>query len=88
VKASKLFRVAELVADPFDNRRLTEQFTAAAIRFIDANRNKPFFLYLPFTAPHFPALLMWRWQTNLAGRHPSADQVTRQHPASPGFDLA
>ena len=54
-QTKKLWRGDELVANPFDNRRLTEQFTQEAITFIRTNRSKPFFLYLPFTAPHFPA---------------------------------
>jgi arylsulfatase A-like enzyme len=51
----QLWRDGELVADPFDNRRLTEHFVAEAVRFIEANQGNPFFLYLPLTAPHFPA---------------------------------
>lgn len=54
-QTTKLWRDDELVADPFENRRLTQQFTEEAIGFIRANREQPFFLYLPFTAPHFPA---------------------------------
>jgi len=54
-QTKKLWRGAELVADPFENRLLTELFTREAIKFIEANRDRPFFLYLPFTAPHFPA---------------------------------
>lgn len=53
-QTKKLWQGGELVADPFDNRLLTEQFTEAAIRFIRAQHEKPFFLYLPYTAPHFP----------------------------------
>ncbi|MFK7852409.1 MAG: sulfatase-like hydrolase/transferase [Akkermansiaceae bacterium] len=44
----------EIVEKPFDNRQLTKQFTDQALRFVRANREKPFFLYLPYTAPHFP----------------------------------
>jgi len=33
---------------------LTEQFTSEAIRFIEKNKDQPFFLYLPYSAPHFP----------------------------------
>jgi len=40
--------------EAFDNRLLTEKFTHEAIRFVKENRDKPFFLYLPYTAPHFP----------------------------------
>ena len=54
-QTKQLWRGSELIADPFDNRHLTEQFTNEAIKFIQANRDHPFFLYLPFTAPHFPA---------------------------------
>jgi arylsulfatase A-like enzyme len=54
-QTKQLYRGTELIEDPFDNRRLTEQFTAAAIDFIQTNQDKPFFLYVPFTAPHFPA---------------------------------
>ena len=51
----QLWRGEQLVADPFDNRRLTESFTAEAIEFVEANQANPFFLYLPLSAPHFPA---------------------------------
>lgn len=33
---------------------ITDRFTEEAISFIDRNKNKPFFLYLPFTAVHDP----------------------------------
>ena len=54
-QTKKLWRDEDLVADPFNNSRLTESFTTEAIKFIKTNQEKPFFLYLPFTAPHFPA---------------------------------
>ena len=54
-QTKKLWRGRELEADPFDNRRLTENFINEAITFIKLNAEKPFFLYLPFSAPHFPA---------------------------------
>lgn len=54
-QTKKLWRDEKLIADPFDNRLLTEQFTNEAIKFIKSNRAKPFFLYVPYTAPHFPA---------------------------------
>jgi len=61
-QTKKLWRDEELVADPFDNRRLTEQFTGEAIKFIRANRAGSFFLYIPFTAPHFPAQAHPEWR--------------------------
>ena len=33
---------------------LTEKFTDEAIRYIRENKSESFFLYLPYTAPHFP----------------------------------
>jgi arylsulfatase A-like enzyme len=61
-QTKKLWRGEQLVADPFDNRRLTEQFTSEAIKFIQANRDNSFFLYVPFTAPHFPAQAHPDWE--------------------------
>ncbi|HYE46392.1 MAG TPA: sulfatase-like hydrolase/transferase [Caulobacter sp.] len=37
-----------------EKRYLTEAFTDEAVAFIDANRDRPFFLYLAHTAPHTP----------------------------------
>ena len=54
-QTTKLWHNEKLIADPFDNHLLTEQFTSAAIRIIRERSDKPFFLYLPFSAPHFPA---------------------------------
>ena len=61
-QTKQLWRDDKIVADPFDNRRLTEQFTAEAIRFIDNNHSRPFFIYLPFSAPHFPAQAHPDWK--------------------------
>ncbi|MBI1197990.1 MAG: sulfatase-like hydrolase/transferase [Phenylobacterium sp.] len=33
---------------------LTDVFTDEAVRFIDANKDRPFFLYLAYNAPHVP----------------------------------
>ena len=33
---------------------ITDVLTKAAIKFIDANREKPFFCYVPYNAPHSP----------------------------------
>lgn len=43
-----------MAEQPFENHLLTEKFTNEAIRFIKMSKNQPFFLYLPYTAPHFP----------------------------------
>jgi arylsulfatase len=58
----KLWRGDEVIEEPFDNRMLTAQFTAEAIRFVRANKGAPFFLYLPYTAPHFPVQAHPDWK--------------------------
>ena len=46
-------RVAELL-DNEDQRRITRLYTEEAVKFIEKNAGKPFFLYLPHTAMHVP----------------------------------
>ena len=53
-QTKKLWRRDKLVQDPFDNRHLTEQFTNEAISFIKTHKDNPFFLYVPYNAPHYP----------------------------------
>ncbi len=53
-QTTKLWRNDQLEMDPFDNKRLTEYFINESIEFIKRNHQDSFFLYLPFTAPHFP----------------------------------
>ena len=60
-QTNKLWRDDSIVADPFDNRQLTEHFTSEAIKFVEANRDTPFFLYMPLSAPHFPAQAHPEW---------------------------
>ena len=57
-----IWRGDDIVENPFDNRLLTEKITDEAIRFVKENRDKPFFLYLPHTAPHFPVEAHPDWE--------------------------
>lgn len=57
-----LLRGEEVVEKSARNNLLTEKFTREAIRFIKANKDKPFFLYLPYTAPHFPVQAHPDWK--------------------------
>lgn len=50
----QILRGDEIAMDHVDNRYFTELFTNEALRFIREHHEKPFFLYLPHTAPHFP----------------------------------
>ncbi|NQT40755.1 MAG: sulfatase-like hydrolase/transferase [Planctomycetes bacterium] len=61
-QTKKLWRGDELVEDPFANPLLTEQFTREAIRFIKQRKDKPFFLYIPYSAPHFPVQAHPDWK--------------------------
>lgn len=61
-QTKKIQRGDKVVEEPFDNRKLTEQFTAEAIRFIRGHAEQPFFLYLPYSAPHFPVQSHPEWK--------------------------
>lgn len=58
----QVWRGETLNERPYDNRLLTERFTEAAVRFIRTQQKKPFFLYLPYTAPHFPVEAHPNWK--------------------------
>jgi arylsulfatase len=61
-QTKELWRDDELLEKRFKNPLLTEQFTSEAIKFIKANKDNPFFLYLPYTAPHFPVQPHPQWK--------------------------
>ena len=39
---------------PADQQQIVELYTTEAVKFLQAHREKPFFLYLPHSAVHFP----------------------------------
>lgn len=49
-----LFADNEKLEDDPDQSKFTQRFTRLAVEFIEANRDKPFFLYLPHVMPHVP----------------------------------
>jgi len=49
-----LFRGEQIIEYPVDQTTLTTRYTEEAIKFITANKEKPFFLYLPHSMPHIP----------------------------------
>ena len=51
---------------PDDQQSLVEMYTKEAVEFIAANKERPFFLYLPHSAVHFPIYPGKKW----AGRSP------------------
>jgi len=54
-KKSRLGGALE-VADDFDDVLALERFTERTIKFIEANRERPFFAYVPLTSPHKPVI--------------------------------
>lgn len=50
----ELYRDTQIIEDPVDQTTLTQRYTDEAVRFIEDNRDQPFFLYLPHTFPHTP----------------------------------
>jgi arylsulfatase A-like enzyme len=44
----------ELAQYPVDQRYTTKTYTEEAVKFINKNKNKPFFLYLAHSMPHVP----------------------------------
>jgi arylsulfatase A len=49
-----LMRNVEIIERPVDQTTLTKRYTAEAIRFMEQNRKRPFFLYFAHTFPHVP----------------------------------
>ena len=44
----------EIVELPVDQRTITRRCTDRSVAFIRENRNRPFFIYLPYSMPHIP----------------------------------
>ena len=49
-----VMRGTEVVEWPADQNTLSKRYTEESIAFIEENKDKPFFLYLPHTMPHIP----------------------------------
>jgi arylsulfatase A-like enzyme len=52
--ALPLVRNETVIEAPANQNTLTKRYTEEAIKFIEANKDKPFFIYLPHTMPHNP----------------------------------
>lgn len=49
-----LMRNEQILERPAEQTTITERYTDEAIKFISANKSKPFFLYLAHSMPHVP----------------------------------
>lgn len=50
----RLYLNEKVIESPVHQNTLTQRYTQRALDFIDRNRTRPFFLYLPDTMPHVP----------------------------------
>ena len=64
-----LFDGHRIVARDPDQSRFTRQFTERAVKFIEANHDKPFFLYVPHVMPHVPIFASEAFEGRTAGRY-------------------
>lgn len=49
-----MYRNTQVTGEPLEQSALTRRFTEEAVRFIGADMDQPFFLFLSHTAPHIP----------------------------------
>jgi arylsulfatase A-like enzyme len=49
-----LLRNQDVIERPADQRTITRRYTEEAVKFIETNREQPFFLYLAHSMPHVP----------------------------------
>jgi len=66
--AVPLMRDEEVIEYPVDQSTLTERYTAEACKFIAANKDKPFLLYLPHTMPHYPLHISEKFKGKSKGK--------------------
>lgn len=57
-----LYRGRDLLEPRTDQTQLTPRYAAEAVKFIGANKDRPFFLYLPHTFPHTPLFASERFK--------------------------
>ncbi|MEY4799279.1 MAG: Arylsulfatase, partial [Verrucomicrobiota bacterium] len=57
-----LYRGRDLLEPRTDQTQLTQRYAAEAVKFIGANKDRPFFLYLPHTFPHTPLFASERFK--------------------------
>lgn len=75
-----LMRGQEVIERPADPAKLARQYTDEAIRFIERNQQRPFFLYLPHTTLHVPLGVSPEFQgTSSFGEHGDAIQELDHH---------
>ncbi len=59
-----LMRNTEIIERPADQHTITKRYTEEAIKFINENKEKPFFLYLAHNLPHVPLFASKEFEGN------------------------
>jgi len=67
MRPTPVMRNTETVEEPANQATLTQRYTEEAVKFIRANKDKPFFLYLPHTMPHVPLFVSETFKDKSAG---------------------
>ncbi len=68
MKPTPLMENETVIEEPADQTTLTRRYTERAVRFIERNKEKPFFLYFPHTFPHVPLFASQKYKgTSLRG---------------------
>jgi arylsulfatase A len=67
MQPSMLKRMDEIIEQPVQQETLTQRYTAEATAFIERNRDRPFFLYLPHNMPHIPLFASKEFKNRSAG---------------------
>jgi arylsulfatase len=67
MQPTPLMRDEKTIEEPAVQTTLTNRYTNEAIKFLDENRERPFFLYLPQTMPHVPLAVSEKFKGRSAG---------------------
>ena len=67
MQPSMLKKMDEIIEQPVKQETLTLRYTEEATRFIEQNKAKPFFLYLPHNMPHIPLFASEKFKNKSAG---------------------
>ena len=64
-----MLRDERLIEQQPDQNLLTRRYTEEALRFIRGNKDRPFFLYLAHSMPHWPLAASARFRRPIGARH-------------------
>ncbi len=67
MQPSQLKRMDEVIEEPVKQDTLTQRYTEESVKFIEKNKDNPFFLYLPHNMPHIPLFASEQFKNKSAG---------------------